>query len=77
MQRPTVGRIVHYYNQHGEGPFAALIVQVYSADLTRLIYWDTLGAQHLVAEATNPGDPNHPISCWVWPPIVPVGEASK
>lgn len=76
-QPPSVGRIVHYYNGNGEGPFAAMIVYVYSADFVRLVMWDKDGKQSVVAGATNPGDPRWLCACWVWPPRVePAKEAA-
>ena len=67
MNPPSIGSIVYYYNNKGEGPFASIITHVNSADFISLVYWDGNGKQHFVKEATNPGFVHKLYSCWCWP----------
>lgn len=74
--KPTIGRIVHYYNEslEGVGPFAAIVTNVFPGsptDCVNLTYFDrngnvsTKGAQTSIPfEGTSPGFS----SWWCWPP---------
>ncbi|MBG0809855.1 hypothetical protein IY145_10735 [Methylosinus sp. H3A] len=76
---PTVGRIVHFYTENpsgqtngvGEGPYAAIITQVFSDGMDAYVNLKVFrpyggnvdeGSVRHKDFATNEG------RCWVWPP---------
>jgi hypothetical protein len=75
MQKPTVGRIVHYTPDAGEeqeDPWPAMIVFVSAVEsvdavpLVNLTAWDNIGRHRPLlgvafSEKPTPG-------CWSWPP---------
>jgi hypothetical protein len=67
MQQPSVGRIVHYYDEDGAGPIAAIITKVTDGDKVSLTSFGTYGTgprEHsAVPQRALPGK-----NCWDWPP---------
>jgi surface antigen len=62
MQKPTVGRIVHFKN--GEDVQAALIVAVHSDTSINLVSWNA-GGTATTYTSVSLGDGAH---MWSWPP---------
>lgn len=69
MQKPTVGRIVHFWDTLDE-PWAAIVVRVVSGmDVELVVYWPSntivngfkYDAIHSYSETPKPGH-------WSWPP---------
>lgn len=87
VQKPTVGRIVHFYtksktqhhNGQGEGPYPAIVIQVFNQGPTgnpnydtmanlKVLHWGGTYDEGSVCEKSQAeanGDKNR---WWVWPP---------
>lgn len=63
--KPTVGRIVHYYDLH-DGPFPAIITAVWSEHVVSLAVFTENGI--LFCKETNDA-PEDVLPRWSWPPI--------
>jgi hypothetical protein len=78
MQKPSVGRIVHYYGENfklGEQPQAAIITFVWSDDLVNLCAFSEEGMprpkQSVTLIQTEPHTPTEFYTPYcVWPPRV-------
>ncbi len=56
MIKPTVGRVVHFYRDHGADPQAAIIAHVWSDTCVNLAIFDNNGKPYL-----NPPTPVTPV----------------
>lgn len=67
MQKPTVGRTVHYqsYNERGKCAYAAIITQVNDDGTVELVTFgpNSVYFQHAVPYSEEPKE-----SHWSWPP---------
>ena len=64
--KATVGRIVHYHNANGDGPFAAIVLRAEDADgkINASVY-NSDGGRWIEKDLPNaPGGKAH----WAWPP---------
>lgn len=66
--KPAVGRIVHYWNIKGEGPFAAIVTESeVDEEAIRLTIFQGSGSYtDAVVEGPIEGE-----GYWVWPPRQP------
>jgi hypothetical protein len=71
-QKPTVGRVVHYYKRHmsparDDSPYAALIVEVIGDDRVTLRVFSKIKPS--LDENVRASYSEEPaIGCWSWPP---------
>lgn len=75
MDRPSVGRIVHFYtddktkhfNGQGAGPYPAIVTQVWTDDMVNLkvLHWG--GTYDEGSVSSHAGDPMGK-RYWEWPP---------
>ncbi len=75
--KPTIGRIVHFYNRNGEGPIAAIVTSVDpNTGLPGLFVFPTaISAPSMEMEveevATTEAGASFPVGRgWCWPPKV-------
>jgi hypothetical protein len=66
--KPTIGRIVHYYSETDQEPFAALVTAVLSGHLVTLTVFPPNTDMFTIdgASFSEAPTPRH----WTWPPRV-------
>lgn len=68
MQKPSIGRIVHYYGCEGDGPHAAIITKVRSDQCVDLYVLPQDGEPlGMFSVGNTPDDAN---GHWCWPPRI-------
>lgn len=70
--RPTVGRIVHFYDEGSVGPFAAIVTQTGGKSDTHValeVFWPPALKLHRPASVDNVPfhEPSFGSGYWVWP----------
>jgi len=70
QQKPSVGRVVHYYGHPGQKePWAAFVTKVHGDFCINVAGFNDGGTQFSQSSATYSEEPS--VSCrWVWPPRV-------
>lgn len=67
LQKPTVGRIIHYTPVRGNSAWAAVIVLVHPTGSVNLrVFSPTSADVGLLTEVPFSGVPKE--GCWTWPP---------
>jgi hypothetical protein len=66
MQKPTIGRIVHYYPANETTPQAAIVIEVYSDSCVKLQRCNSGGTWCTSSSVVFNEDPG--FERWVWPP---------
>lgn len=69
-QPPSIGRVVHYYDRDGEGPYAATVVNVEESTVTLWVLPRHVGGETMAVGLVPEGGFGTPRS-WCWPPYVP------
>lgn len=68
MQKPSIGRVVHYYGPRQDGPHAAVITRVHSDQCVDLFVLPQDGDPLRIDSVVDTeGDSN---GRWCWPPRV-------
>lgn len=73
MDKPTIGRIVHYYEKgldpNGDGPYAAIVSAVHSENCVTLAVLVPCRTSVYAASSVSHKDVNPNMSqWWEWPP---------
>jgi anti-sigma factor ChrR (cupin superfamily) len=68
MQKPSIGRIVHFYAEGSTTPEAAIVVAVHSEICVNLVCFNAGGTSHTETSTLGNGGEVAGGRRWEWPP---------